>query len=166
MTKQEIFNQVWTHFVINEGPASYRLDDRNVALCLYRGCGGARCAIGLLLSDEALDRTSIALTLSVEDLIREFLHHSDADALQELGFVKTDLVRTWTGMENGEADCDYPTRFYEWQEFLTKLQSTHDDACDEAHSTDGELAALTPFHKGIRARLEMFARDEQLTLPA
>lgn len=48
MTKQEIFNRVWQHFVVDKGAPS--CNDQGG--CLYRGPGDARCAVGLFLSDE------------------------------------------------------------------------------------------------------------------
>ena len=49
MTNQEAFDKVWEHFVVNGGPFS-RSD--NAGGCAYRGDGGARCAMGVLIPDE------------------------------------------------------------------------------------------------------------------
>jgi hypothetical protein len=47
MTAQEIFDRVWTHFVVEGNPRSI-----NDCGCAYRGHGGAKCAVGVLIPDE------------------------------------------------------------------------------------------------------------------
>ena len=46
-TAQEIFTQVWNHFVVNEAPRSMDSEGR----CWYRGPEGQRCAVGVVLLD-------------------------------------------------------------------------------------------------------------------
>lgn len=50
MTNQEIFNKIWQHFVVEKNPRSMREN-----LCVYRGFGGAKCAVGILIPDELYD---------------------------------------------------------------------------------------------------------------
>jgi hypothetical protein len=47
MTAQEIFDRVWTHFVVEGNPRSMN----NYGACVYRGLNGARCAVGVLIPD-------------------------------------------------------------------------------------------------------------------
>lgn len=47
MTKQEAFDRVWEHFIVDGQPLS-RVGGR----CYYRSPFGAKCAIGLLIPDE------------------------------------------------------------------------------------------------------------------
>jgi hypothetical protein len=49
LSEQDIFNMVWSHFVINKGAPSVMPEDPGV--CAYRGKHGAKCAIGILLDD-------------------------------------------------------------------------------------------------------------------
>ncbi len=46
-TAQEIFTQVWNHFVVDGG--AYSVDSKG---CCYRGPNGAKCAVGVLLRDD------------------------------------------------------------------------------------------------------------------
>ena len=48
MTEQEIFDKVYTHFVVERNPCSVSAD----GTCMYRGLNGAKCAVGLLIPDE------------------------------------------------------------------------------------------------------------------
>jgi len=63
MTKQEIFNRVWDHFVRKKNPLSYTKKDgiNTIIACRYRQDHTAqcpvRCAIGLFLPDEAYKLT-------------------------------------------------------------------------------------------------------------
>jgi hypothetical protein len=50
MTRQQMFDRVWQHFVVEKGPAS-----GNVTRCYYRSENGAKCALGLLIPDEMYD---------------------------------------------------------------------------------------------------------------
>lgn len=49
LTKQEIFNIVWKHFITDESPRSVSEN----GMCMYRSKDGNRCAIGLLIPDES-----------------------------------------------------------------------------------------------------------------
>ncbi len=62
MTKQEVFNTVWRHFVVEGNPLSF--DPKNYR-CLYRGPDGAKCAIGLFLSDGAAAACNFAGVSSI-----------------------------------------------------------------------------------------------------
>ncbi len=50
-TNQEVFDRVYTHFIINEEP--YSVDDKGS--CMYRGIEGRKCAGGLFIKDEDYD---------------------------------------------------------------------------------------------------------------
>lgn len=47
MTKQQMFDRVWQHFVVEKGPPS-----GDLTRCNYRDPSGAKCAMGLLIPDE------------------------------------------------------------------------------------------------------------------
>jgi hypothetical protein len=51
--RQTAFNKVWQHFVVEGGKPSFSVDDRAVKTCRLRGLRGEKCAVGLLLPDEA-----------------------------------------------------------------------------------------------------------------
>lgn len=50
MNKQEVFDRVWNHFVVEGNPLSISRDIEGS--CLYRGPDGTKCAVGLLIPDE------------------------------------------------------------------------------------------------------------------
>lgn len=52
ISAQEIFAKVYTHFVTNNQPRSM---DAGGTLCMYRGEGGAKCALGVLIEDDEYD---------------------------------------------------------------------------------------------------------------
>ena len=47
MNKQEVFNKIWNHFVVDKAPISI-----DGVICKYRNSKGAKCAVGLLIKDE------------------------------------------------------------------------------------------------------------------
>ena len=47
MNNQEVFDTVWTHFIIEKNPHSVGPD----GYCRYRGVNGGKCAVGLLIPD-------------------------------------------------------------------------------------------------------------------
>jgi hypothetical protein len=47
MTRQQMFNAVWQHFVTEQQPQS-----GDVRRCNYRDPSGAKCALGLLIPDD------------------------------------------------------------------------------------------------------------------
>ena len=51
MTKQEIFDTVARHLLKQGRKSVTRLDDGE-AVCRYRGEGGDKCAVGILIDDE------------------------------------------------------------------------------------------------------------------
>lgn len=51
MTNQEAFNKVWDHFVVKKNGPS--VDGSGT--CKYRGRNGTKCAIGVLIPDEAYE---------------------------------------------------------------------------------------------------------------
>lgn len=48
MTNQEIFNQVWNHFVVEKHPRSIKGN----LCCYFNEENGAKCGVGCLFSDE------------------------------------------------------------------------------------------------------------------
>jgi L-lactate utilization protein LutB len=63
MNQQEAFDKLWNHFVVKggkqslESPTKAKKNDNedHVPYCLYRGAGGARCAVGVLLTDDVIE---------------------------------------------------------------------------------------------------------------
>jgi len=56
MTNQEIFDQVYRHFVLESGKPSFTRDPITEEIsCKYRGPDGARCAAGLFIPDDKYD---------------------------------------------------------------------------------------------------------------
>ena len=51
MTNQEAFNKVWDHFIVKKGPPSIAWDGE-AHRCFYRMGNGAKCAVGVLISDD------------------------------------------------------------------------------------------------------------------
>jgi hypothetical protein len=51
LTRQEIFNKVWQHAVIEQQPPSITYENQ----CRYRGPDGTKCFIGVIIPDEKYD---------------------------------------------------------------------------------------------------------------
>lgn len=68
MTQQEAFDKVWQWFVV-EGHGKSMTADRSS--CAYRGEGGRKCAIGVLLSDESCARILNNMAVDASPQIRE-----------------------------------------------------------------------------------------------
>jgi hypothetical protein len=54
MDKQEVFNKIWNHFIVEKNPRSVQSVDADspTEICLYRGPNGSKCAFGVLIPDE------------------------------------------------------------------------------------------------------------------
>lgn len=53
-TPQELFNAAWQHFIVEQNPLS--LSGGNTSRCMHRGKDGAKCVIGLVISDDEYHR--------------------------------------------------------------------------------------------------------------
>ena len=51
LTQQQVFSRVWQHFVEEGAPRSFVTVDSRRQVCKYRGKDGARCAVGLFMTD-------------------------------------------------------------------------------------------------------------------
>lgn len=88
MNKQEIFDRVAAH-LMQQGRVSVREREES---CAYRGAGGARCAVGLLIPDDLYDadmegsRAGYILTVwpKLGDLLDVRLNGNLLDELQHI----------------------------------------------------------------------------------
>lgn len=60
MNKQEAFDKVWNHFVVNKGKRSVKITRRPLSgssdnVCQYRSPSGDMCAIGCLIPEDLYD---------------------------------------------------------------------------------------------------------------
>lgn len=69
MTKQEFRKLVEQK--IDEGVMPSRLEWHDRPACMYRGCNGTQCAIGILLTDEDIDKHHIGNNSGFYDLPHE-----------------------------------------------------------------------------------------------
>lgn len=67
-TERAALNRAWAHFVDGNGGPSTRTVEGESIRCQYRGDGGARCAVGLLIDDA--DYVPTMESLTVGTLIR------------------------------------------------------------------------------------------------
>ena len=106
MTRQEVFDKVYTHFVTEGNPPS--MDGQE---CLYRGPNGLKCAAGLFIPDE------LYLESMEERLPSELFHgyYEEGDNLNEVAPMATH----WKKMD---------------LRFLRDLQIAHDSAGREGHT--------------------------------
>jgi hypothetical protein len=100
-TEQEIFDRVWQHFVVEENPLSYD----ETGSCKYRGCGGAKCAVGIFIPDDLYDPALDKFTGSLMSALRDGLF--DAPSRRAL--------KVW---------------LFEYFDILSELQKVHDTASD------------------------------------
>lgn len=99
MTRQEIFNRVWT-FLNTQGKPSYD------GSCLYRGPNGTACAVGCLLDDKTAEKFDTFVDPSIsniaryhyDELPRELLFH--IDFLNELQEAHDSHVKESDWLEN------------------------------------------------------------------
>lgn len=84
MTTQEAAEKIWDHFIVNEGPPSVvAYGDQ----CLYRGPGGAKCAVGVLIPDDLYDPEmenvgTVGLVLNDYPRLADYLRGVDTDLLR------------------------------------------------------------------------------------
>lgn len=77
MTKQEIFNKVYTH-LITQGKQSityYKQGGVTRSTCAYRGANGTSCAVGCLILDEHYDKSIEGYNV-LENNVKEVLDKS------------------------------------------------------------------------------------------
>lgn len=96
LTNQDIFNKVWDHFVVQRQPQSI-----SGAFCRYRGPDGARCAIGIFLTDEeakTCERYSISqVAASFPSIYSTHFQMEDKDFLTGLQLAH----------DNARRDCSF-----------------------------------------------------------
>lgn len=81
MTKQQAFNKVWQHFVVEKNPPSINKKGD----CLYRGPNGEKCAAGLFIPDDKYRRSMecrpaecVADAMGVDTETAKFIRHLQA----------------------------------------------------------------------------------------
>lgn len=55
MNKQQIFNKVWNHFIVEDNGPSILSNEDGRARCSYRSPDGNKCAAGVIISDDDYD---------------------------------------------------------------------------------------------------------------
>lgn len=115
MTRQEAFNKVVEHFIINENPPGMSPKGN---YCSYGTKDRPRCAFSILLSDEQLEQA-----LSLEDL--SIPYSPSASRLIE------DF--NWEEFHNSEGNPD---------NFFSYLQAAHDRSADSDNFTVRFSSAL------------------------
>lgn len=72
MSKQEMFNKVWKHFVVDKQHKSSRYG----GTCLYRGPNNTKCAVGVLIPDDAYntDMDNERFDNRISSLIKRYPH--------------------------------------------------------------------------------------------
>lgn len=118
-TRAQNFKIVWDHFIVNEEPFSV-LDHSDINDphktpngCLYNGPNGARCAFGVLLTDEELKQIKL----------RNLEGQGAKAVIEKLNLERFTFV--WKDSLGEE--------FVHSDPFYGELQSTHDDC---AHGQD------------------------------
>lgn len=86
LTRQQIFDKVYTHFVFKKKPPSY---NRELGCVYYDSENGNRCAVGLFLTKpEAIACNPInGIASVIEDapeIYERHFKHSDSDFLEQL----------------------------------------------------------------------------------
>jgi hypothetical protein len=120
MTRQEILNKVWYHFVTMKRSFGY---DKIKKVCVYKTRGGAKCGIGCLIPNELYDpkmdcQASNAYSLGVHS--NKFVQK----ALKKIGI-----------------------RFKGNEQFLTDIQKAHDDSAEYDQSIAENLMELAKDYK-------------------
>jgi hypothetical protein len=113
MTKQEIFDKVWDHFVVKGNPRSYTETEPG-GVCRFRLDKTAecpvRCAVGLFIPDDVYDVAMDSYS-SVYDLRDEFDLPADLD---ELFTVHSSLFHALQAAHDSTAsETDLPAAFRE-----------------------------------------------------
>lgn len=69
ITAQDLFDQVWEHFVVYQNPPSM---SEGAGKCLYRGPNGTKCAAGLLFPDRVYDPKMEQVLGAVDEMATKF----------------------------------------------------------------------------------------------
>lgn len=70
MTNQDVFNKVWDFFIVKENVQSVVMGKVDKFVCRYRGDNGAKCALGVCITDDIYD--SAIEGEGVESLLEKF----------------------------------------------------------------------------------------------
>lgn len=65
MTKQEIFNKVWDHYIVKKSPPGV---DPTDGKCRYRTPEGNVCAVGLFLTEEEATKVPVSAVPAEEEI--------------------------------------------------------------------------------------------------
>jgi len=103
MTNQEAFDINWNCFVVGKGKRS----TAGGGICAYRGEGGCKCGIGLLIPDDKYDPFFEGVSVPNGEPLNS-----------PQGFKQRVLLRVLNELGFGESQMD----------FLRQLQHCHDDA--------------------------------------
>jgi hypothetical protein len=104
-SKQEMFDTVWNHFVVNKGPMSAAMIGdpdmkpgvNNGVKCYYRGPNGARCAAGLFIDDEtyhaSMEQTTVDCLRNPDDASLPLFPHVMSVFLYQLQLCHDNAAR-------------------------------------------------------------------------
>jgi hypothetical protein len=147
MTKQEIFDKVWNHFVVENNPPAMDTERRS---CRYRTHDGLKCAVGILIPDKEYLPV-------IEQHIVTYLYM----VFQEgRGYCPPTLAKLF---REGN---------YNVGQFLHALQSAHDTygvesyANDSKDAGDHKLAITKRVFEQYVATMREIAYKEGLTVPS
>ncbi len=135
-TRQEYFNNVWQHYVVNGEPLAYDQDEDTCKYQIFNYGKECRCAIGIHLTDEEL-----ALLVAADE---------DEDAQFKSSWGIHAIVNKSEAIRSHFVNCAVTPGF------LDNLQSAHDRAAQTG----------TTYHGDIKASLEAFASHWSLTIPS
>jgi hypothetical protein len=113
MTAQEIFDRVWTHFVVEGNPRSMDEDGD----CVYRGPEGQKCAVGIFIPDteyrSGIEGSDAKALLSGSDCPPSLV------PMREHADLLDDLQIAHDGACNGNGDVDPRLRIVANEHSLT-----------------------------------------------
>jgi hypothetical protein len=144
LSKQDVFDKVWEHAVVNRAKAGWNAHD---GVCVYRGSrlkgSPTRCWVGILIPDDKyskrVENVSGGLAiyhLGLEDMFEE-------DVLEDITFVE----------DNHYHNSDHS--------FLRRLQWGHDELCSN------QYYAQNPDTRSMMAKRKLieFAKEQNLKYP-
>ena len=111
LTNQQIFDQVWQHFIVNKGKYGY---NPKTERCEYKNINGHQCAIGLFMSDEQVEE-------------------SKNEPISSWCFPKHIVMNIF-----GRPVLDHDNEITPFGVFLRSLQEIHDDCADMMDRDDSQ----------------------------
>jgi hypothetical protein len=152
---QAAFDAIWRHFVVDGGAPAYDFD---VAACVYRGEGGCRCAVGVLLSEQDAQAMCVdARQMNAGAILDKYPESFNRSPL---------IAACFPGAEVCSNDDLRGDSYWAARQFLMQAQRAHDEAAFAAAKSGHREIRIDLFREYVQDKLRGVGHTFGLAVPA